>query len=120
MGLRRSFWFPFFGVPRGALGSVGARLMPRLVGPLYPMMAEELDLRPDDDLLEVGCGSARLLAEQASHVRHVAGLDASEIQVEHGPEAPRRAHRRGNGRDRPGRRHGAAVGGRPLQRRRLA
>ena len=82
MGLRRSFWLPFFGVPRGPLGSVGARLMPRMVGPLYQMLAKELDLRPDDDLLEVGCGSARLLAEQASHVRHVAGLDASKIQVD--------------------------------------
>jgi SAM-dependent methyltransferase len=81
MGLRRSFWFPFFGVPSGALGSVGARLMPGMVGRLYPMMARELDLRPDDDLLEVGCGSARLLADHASQVRHVAGLDASEIQV---------------------------------------
>jgi ubiquinone/menaquinone biosynthesis C-methylase UbiE len=81
MGLRRSFWFPFFGVPRGPLGSLGARLMPRMVGRLYPMMAGELALRPDDDLLEVGCGSAMLLAEQASHVRYVAGLDASEIQV---------------------------------------
>jgi SAM-dependent methyltransferase len=81
MGLRRSFWLPFFGVPRGALGSVGARLMPTLVGPFYAMMAGQLDLRPDDELLDVGCGSARMLAEQASHVRHVAGLDASEIQV---------------------------------------
>src|SRR3990170_212621 len=81
MGVRRSFWFPFFGVPRGRLGKVGARVMPRMVGPLYPMMARELDLRPDDDLLDVGCGSARLLAEQASHVRYAVGLDASEIQV---------------------------------------
>lgn len=81
MGLLRSFWFPFFGVPRGRLGAVGARLMPRVVGPLYPMMAKELDLRPDDAFLDVGCGSARLLAEHASHVRYVAGLDASEIQV---------------------------------------
>jgi SAM-dependent methyltransferase len=81
MGWRRSFWFPFFGVPRGPLGRVGARLLPILVRPLYAMMAKELDLRPDDDLLDVGCGSARLLAEQASHVRYVAGLDASEIQV---------------------------------------
>jgi SAM-dependent methyltransferase len=81
MGLRRSFWFPFFGVPRGPLGSAGARLMPRMVGRLYPMMAGELALRPDDDLLEVGCGSAMLLVEHAPHVRHVAGLDASEIQV---------------------------------------
>ena len=82
MGLRKSFWIPFFGMPRGVLGSVGARLMPRMVGPLYPMMAKELDLRPDDDLLEVGCGSARLLAEQAAHVRYVAGLDISGIQVD--------------------------------------
>jgi SAM-dependent methyltransferase len=81
MGLRRSFWFPFFGVPSGALGSVGARVMPTLVKPFYTMMAEQLDLRPDDDLLDVGCGSARMLAEQASHVRYVAGLDASELQV---------------------------------------
>jgi SAM-dependent methyltransferase len=82
MGLRSSFWLPFFGVPRGALGSLGARLMPRLVGPLYPMMARELDLRADDDLLDVGCGAGKLLAEQAPHVRFVAGLDASEIQVD--------------------------------------
>ncbi len=81
MGWRRSFWVPFFGVPRGPLGSIGARLMPIMVRPLYAMMAGQLDLQPDDELLEVGCGSARLLAEHASHVRHVAGLDASEIQV---------------------------------------
>jgi SAM-dependent methyltransferase len=81
MGMRRSFWLPFFGVPRGPLGSVGARLMPNLVRPLYATMARELDLQPDDVLLDVGCGSARLLTDQASHVHHVAGLDASEIQV---------------------------------------
>lgn len=84
MSLRRSFWLPFFGVPRGPLGRVGARLMPRMVGPLYPMMAAELDLRPDDDLLEVGCGSARLIQDHASQVRYVAGLDASRIQVDMG------------------------------------
>lgn len=81
MGLRRSLWIPFFGVPQGPLGAVGARLMPTLVRPLYSVMARELDLRPSDDLLDVGCGSARMLAEQALHVRHVAGLDVSEIQV---------------------------------------
>lgn len=81
MGWRRSFWLPFFGVPRGALGRVGAQVMPVMVRPLYAMLAKELDLRPDDDLLDVGCGSARLFAEHASQVRHVAGLDKSEIQV---------------------------------------
>lgn len=82
MGLRRSFVMSFWGVPRGTLGRVGARVLARLAGPLYAMMAKELELRPEDDFLEVGCGSARLLAEQASHVGHVAGLDASEIQLE--------------------------------------
>ena len=81
MGLRSSFWLPFFGVPRGPLGSVGARLLPRVARPLYAMMAKELDLQADDELLEVGCGSARLLAEHAAHVRFVAGLDLSDIQV---------------------------------------
>jgi SAM-dependent methyltransferase len=81
MGLRRSLWMPFFGIPHGPLGALGARLMPRLVGPLYPMLADELRLRPEDDLLDVGCGSGRLLAEQATDVRFVAGIDRSEIQV---------------------------------------
>ena len=31
MGLRRSFWLPFFGVPRGPLGWVGARLHAEMV-----------------------------------------------------------------------------------------
>jgi ubiquinone/menaquinone biosynthesis C-methylase UbiE len=44
-------------------------------------MAEELTLQPEDDLPDVGCGSAGLLAEQASNVRYVAGLDLSEIQL---------------------------------------
>lgn len=81
MGARSSFWLPFFGVPRGVLGSVGARLMPRMVGRLYPMLATELALRPDDELLDIGCGSARLVAEHAARCRFVAGIDASTIQV---------------------------------------
>jgi SAM-dependent methyltransferase len=81
MGLRRSFWITFFGLPHGPIGRIGATLMPTLVRPLYAMMAAQLDLKPDDDLLDVGCGSARLLDDHAGHVRHVAGLDASDIQV---------------------------------------
>lgn len=81
MGLRRSFWLSFFGIPHGPVGAVGARLMPRMVGRLYPMLAKELDLRPDDDLLEIGCGSAGFLAGMASQVGHVTGLDISPLQV---------------------------------------
>ncbi len=78
---RERFWFKSQGLPSGALGWVGAREMALEHRPAYAMMARELDLRSDDDLLDVGCGSGGLLAEHAAHVRHVAGLDASEIQV---------------------------------------
>lgn len=81
MGLRRSFVWALAGKPSGPLGRVGARLMVMILRPTYRAMAAELGLQPDDDLLDVGCGSASLLAEHASHIRYVAGLDASEIQV---------------------------------------
>ncbi len=81
MGLRRSFVWALAGKPSGPLGWAGARLMVMILRPTYRAMAAELELQPDDDLLDVGCGSASLLAEHASHVRYVAGLDASEIQV---------------------------------------
>jgi len=69
------------GVPSGPLGWVTARWMVIDHRPIYPIMARELDLQPDDDLLDVGCGAAGLLEGEAAHVRHVTGLDASQIQV---------------------------------------
>jgi SAM-dependent methyltransferase len=80
VGLRRSFEYALVGVPHGPLGWVGARLLAKK-GSFYRAMAAKLDLRPDDVLLDVGCGSAGLLVEQASYVSYVAGLDASEMQV---------------------------------------
>ena len=81
VGLRRSFEYALLGVPHGPLGRIGVRMMAASKGSFYRAMAAELDLRPDDVLLDVGCGSAGLLVEQASHVSYVAGLDASEMQV---------------------------------------
>jgi SAM-dependent methyltransferase len=83
-GLRRSLAYALVGVPHGPLGRIGVRMMAARArkGGFYGAMAAELDLQPDDVLLDVGCGSAGLLVEQAAHVRHVAGLDASEMQVE--------------------------------------
>ncbi|MCU0504571.1 MAG: class I SAM-dependent methyltransferase [Chloroflexi bacterium] len=79
--LTKAAW-SWAGVPSGPLGWVSSNwTMPRLHAPIYPVMAEALDLRSDDDLLEVACGSGIFLAEQAAHVRHVAGLDLSDIQV---------------------------------------
>lgn len=79
-GRRRAFWLAFAGVPSGWLGRVGTRVL-ALRHSFFAAMAAELALRPEDDLLDVGCGSGGLLTEQASHVRYVAGLDLSEIQL---------------------------------------
>jgi SAM-dependent methyltransferase len=82
MGLRRSFEYALLGVPHGPLGHVGAWLMASMKGKFYGCMASELDLQAGDELLDVGCGSARFFAEHAGHVRYVAGIDASELQIE--------------------------------------
>jgi len=71
------------GVPSGPLGWVSSHwVMPRLHGPIYPLMAEALDLRSEDELLEVACGSGVFLAHHAAHVGHVAGLDLSDLQID--------------------------------------
>ena len=80
MGVRRWFWWAFFGKPSGLIGRLGARLLARLTS-FQTAIAVELELAPEDDVLDVGCGSAGLLAEHATDVRFVAGIDASEIQV---------------------------------------
>ncbi len=82
MGLRRSFDYALLGVPHGPLGWIGARLLASMKGKYHRAMAAELDLQADDELLDVGCGSAVLFAEHAAHVRYVAGIDASELQIE--------------------------------------
>ena len=82
MGLRRSWWMSFFGVPQGLPGRLGVRLMPRSSRPFHSQIAAELDLQPEDELVDVGCGSATLFVDHAGHVRYVAGLDASELQLE--------------------------------------
>ena len=81
-------WFTEFAwsslvVPSGPLGWVSSHwLMPRFHGPMYPPMAEALDLRPEDELLEVACGSGMFLAHHAAHVGFVAGLDLSDLQID--------------------------------------
>lgn len=78
---RAALWLAFFGRPSGPIGWVGARVMPVVSGRLNAMMARELDLHRDDDVLDVGCGSGGFLQHVAARVRFVAGVDASEIQV---------------------------------------
>jgi ubiquinone/menaquinone biosynthesis C-methylase UbiE len=81
MGLRRRFWNAFAGAPRGPLGRIGARMIAKKPK-FFQAMAAELELEPEDVLLDVGCGAGDFLAEHGSQVSHVAGLDASEIPVE--------------------------------------
>lgn len=40
-----------------------------------------LDLRFDDELLDIGCGPGAFLAARAQHVARVAGLDASPLML---------------------------------------
>jgi SAM-dependent methyltransferase len=80
-GLREAIEFASVGVPRGPLGWVSARMMAIGHRPFYAVVAGVVDLRPDDDLLDVACGSGGYLRRQAAHVRSVAGLDASDIQL---------------------------------------
>jgi len=70
------------GAPSGPLGSVCARwVMPRWHAPIYKAMAAAVRPQSEDELLEVACGSGIFLTEQTAHVRYVAGLDLSDIQV---------------------------------------
>lgn len=68
-------------IPHGPLGVITARLMPMAHQPFYRPAADRLRLRPDDALLEVACGSGALLANHATHVARVAGLDVSDVQI---------------------------------------
>jgi ubiquinone/menaquinone biosynthesis C-methylase UbiE len=62
-----------------ALDWVWAYVMPikMLHGQFYAPTAELLDLKPDDDVLDVACGSGQFLAGHAARARSVAGLDKS-------------------------------------------
>ena len=80
-GWRAGVFWAFWGLPRGPIGWVGARVLPFLAGRLYQVATDELELTADDDLLDVGCGAGVLLRDRAAGLRFVAGLDASQIQV---------------------------------------
>jgi SAM-dependent methyltransferase len=80
MGLRGLLWNRMAELPRGPLVWLGAWGMAKM-HVFDRAMAPELDLQPDDELLDVGCGPGGLLVDHAAQVRFVAGLDVSEIQV---------------------------------------
>lgn len=65
----------------GPVGWVTSRMMPIVEAGVYRTVAEMLDLRPDDELLDIGCGPGGFLVAQAQHVRKVVGLDASPLML---------------------------------------
>lgn len=67
--------------PTGALGWVTAMVMPLIFGALYRKVANRLGLRPDDEVLDVGCGSGDFLRRHASHTRRIAGADHSAVEI---------------------------------------
>jgi ubiquinone/menaquinone biosynthesis C-methylase UbiE len=72
---------PQFVLPRGLVGRVTFIFMNRGHKPIYENVAKALELRPEDDLIEVACGNGYFLKKYASHVHSVAGLDLSELSV---------------------------------------
>jgi SAM-dependent methyltransferase len=72
-----------FGLPRGLLGQIVARVMRRSNAPLNLWMVELLAVEPGDRVLEVGFGPGVALAELLARASSgfVAGVDASELMV---------------------------------------
>ena len=68
-------------VPHGVSGWLAALTMPMAHKAFYAPAADLLDLQPGDELVEVACGSGVFLDQHARHVKHLCGLDLSDIQV---------------------------------------
>ena len=76
-------------LPRGFAGRLTLIVMNIGHRSIYSKVAKVLELRPEDDLLEVGCGNGYFLKKYASHVHSVAGLDLSELSVKMAKEKHR-------------------------------
>ncbi len=67
--------------PTGTLGWIFALTMPVIFRSLYAKMAGLLNLQPEDDVLDVACGSGAFLKRHASHVHRITGLDHSAVEI---------------------------------------
>ena len=70
--------------PIGFKGRIIARLMAIAHRTIYKNVAAALNLQPEDDYLEIGCGSGIFMKSYALHVHSTAGLDHSEDMVKIG------------------------------------
>jgi SAM-dependent methyltransferase len=81
-GAKRAAW-DWAGKPSGVLGWISTRtVFPLTTGPSYRAVADLLQPRPEDEVLDVACGSGALLAQYAGQARRVAGIDLSDMQVD--------------------------------------
>lgn len=68
-------------LPRGFGGYISGWIMPIFHSTIYKRVYPVLDLKPEDDLLEVGCGSGHFLKKYASHIKSIAGIDLSDVMI---------------------------------------
>ena len=65
----------------GPIGRVMAKVMPIVERDVYAAVADMLELRPDDELLDIGSGPGAFLATKAASVRRVVGIDPSPVML---------------------------------------
>ena len=86
-----------FAAPHGPLGHAAGWLMARLNDEMNRLVIEQLALRPEDSVLEIGSGPGRALALAAARAAKglVAGVDISEVMVAQARRRNRAAIREG-------------------------
>jgi SAM-dependent methyltransferase len=77
----QGLWF------NGPIGWAFAKIQPIGHAGVYDVVADMLDLQPEDELLDIGCGPGAFLDTKARHVSRVVGLDPSRTMLR---EAQRR------------------------------
>ena len=70
-----------FELPRGFVGRILLMSMNLGHKSIYKSVAKALELRGEDDLLEVACGNGYFIKNYALNVHSVAGLDLSELCI---------------------------------------
>ena len=73
---------PWYVLPTGLVARIGYPLMGIMHNEIYRIVAPHADLQPEDDLIDIACGSGHFLKKYASHVRSVAGLHLSQMGIE--------------------------------------
>ena len=66
----------------GPLGPFVARHYAPFGTWLYAAYAKGIGLQPEDEVLDVACGSGVFLAKHAKHVQRIAGLDQSQMMID--------------------------------------